>query len=77
MEPHVNLIFFSENYFLALCASDQKEELLKLFEFVDITKVSSVDYVASIFESLGRLSLESVAKKLILACKTSGKFPSV
>lgn len=60
-----------ENYFLALCASDQKEELLKLFEFVDITKVSSVDHVASIFESLGRLSLESVAKKLILACKTS------
>ncbi|KAF5199267.1 Pentatricopeptide repeat-containing protein [Thalictrum thalictroides] len=60
----------AENYLLALCETD-REELLQLLEVVDITKLSSLDYVSSIFKSIGRVSLEEVAEKFILALKTS------
>ncbi|XP_057950373.1 pentatricopeptide repeat-containing protein At4g04790, mitochondrial-like isoform X2 [Malania oleifera] len=60
-----------ENYLSALCESDRKEEILQVLEVIDITKISSVDHVACIFKSLGRLSLESFAEKFILALKAS------
>ncbi|CBI20513.3 unnamed protein product, partial [Vitis vinifera] len=62
----------TENYVLALCESGRKEELLKVLEIIDITKVSSVDYVASIFKSLGRLSLASFMEKFVSAFKACG-----
>lgn len=58
-----------ENYLLALCESDRKEEILQLFEIVDITKLSPPDSVANIFRSLGRLLLESSAEKYLMAFK--------
>lgn len=61
---------FQENYLLALCESNRTKELLQMLEIIDITKISSVDYVTSIFKFLGKLSLESFAKKFLLACKT-------
>ncbi|GAB4854927.1 hypothetical protein Ancab_023516 [Ancistrocladus abbreviatus] len=60
-----------ENYLLALCERDRKKELLKLLENVDVTEASS-DNLVSIFKSLGRLSLQSFAEKLILALKAGG-----
>ncbi|XP_050218346.1 pentatricopeptide repeat-containing protein At4g04790, mitochondrial-like isoform X2 [Mercurialis annua] len=58
-----------ENYLLALCERDRKNELLQLLEVIDITQVSSLDHMVNIFNSLGRLSLESLAKKFLLAFK--------
>ncbi|XP_021834329.1 pentatricopeptide repeat-containing protein At4g04790, mitochondrial-like isoform X3 [Prunus avium] len=58
-----------ENYLLALCESDRKEEILQLLEIMDITQFSSLDCVASIFRCLGRLLLESYAEKLLLSFK--------
>lgn len=65
-------VYIAENYVLALCESGRKEELLKVLEIIDITKVSSVDYVASIFKSLGRLSLASFMEKFVSAFKACG-----
>ncbi|KAK9269514.1 hypothetical protein L1049_001289 [Liquidambar formosana] len=59
-----------ESYLLALCDGGRTKELSQLLEIIDITKVSSVDYVASIFKSLGKQLLESFAEKFISACKT-------
>ncbi|KAJ0102362.1 hypothetical protein Patl1_04320 [Pistacia atlantica] len=61
----------TENYLLALCESKRNSEFLQLLETVDITKVSSVDHAMSIFKFLGRLVLESVAEKCLLALKIS------
>ncbi|KAL6975312.1 hypothetical protein U1Q18_024108 [Sarracenia purpurea var. burkii] len=61
---------FKENYLLALCESERKKEILQLLEIIDITKFSSLDQLASIFRSLGRLSLESFLEKFILALKS-------
>ncbi|XP_074301784.1 pentatricopeptide repeat-containing protein At4g04790, mitochondrial-like isoform X2 [Silene latifolia] len=55
-----------ENYLLALCERDRKDELLQLLDIIDITRISSVDNVATIFRSIGRLSLEAFAKMFIL-----------
>lgn len=62
----------AENYLLALCESDRKTELLQLLEIVDITKLSSPDYIANIFKSFGRLLLESFAEKFLVTFKTCG-----
>ncbi|KAH9610959.1 hypothetical protein KSS87_002499 [Heliosperma pusillum] len=58
-----------ENYLLALCERDRKDELLQLFDIIDITRISSVDNVAAIFRSIGRLSLEAFAEMFILVLK--------
>ncbi|XVE80295.1 hypothetical protein DITRI_Ditri14bG0128400 [Diplodiscus trichospermus] len=58
-----------ENYLLALCESGRKEDLMQLLEIIDVTRISSVNLVANIFQSLGRLSLESLAEKFLLAFK--------
>ncbi|XP_044465617.1 pentatricopeptide repeat-containing protein At4g21880, mitochondrial isoform X2 [Mangifera indica] len=60
-----------ENYLLALCESKRSREFLQLLETVDITKISSVDHITSIFKFLGRLVLESFAEKYLLALKIS------
>ncbi|KAF2285830.1 hypothetical protein GH714_008293 [Hevea brasiliensis] len=60
---------FAENYLLALCETEQKNELLQLLEIIDITKVSSLDHAVSIFKSLGRLMLEPLAEKFLLEFK--------
>ncbi|KAJ7948482.1 Pentatricopeptide repeat-containing protein [Quillaja saponaria] len=59
-----------ESYLLALCESNRKKELIQLLEIIDITKLSSTEYVTNIFKSLGRLLLESYAEKLLFAFKT-------
>lgn len=61
-----------ENYLVALCEKDRKRDLLPLLDVIDITKIKSQDHVASIFKSLGRLSLKSSAKKFLLSLKNSG-----
>lgn len=64
----------AENYLLALCQSDRKGEILQLLELMDITQISSLDFVASIFRCLGRLLLESYAEKFLLSFKACGMF---
>lgn len=71
-ETHV-----AENYLLALCESDRKEQILQLFDIVDITKLSPPDSVANIFRSLGRLLLESSAEKYLMAFKNCGMFINI
>ncbi|XP_065862261.1 pentatricopeptide repeat-containing protein At4g04790, mitochondrial-like isoform X2 [Euphorbia lathyris] len=56
-------------YFLALCERDRQSELLQLSEVIDITQFSSFGHVITIFKSLGRLLLESLATKFLLALK--------
>lgn len=63
---------FVENYLLALCECEQKEELLQMLKIIDITKLSSTVLAANIFKCLGRLLLHSFAEKLLVALKTSG-----
>ncbi|WCJ37205.1 Pentatricopeptide repeat (PPR) superfamily protein [Euphorbia peplus] len=58
-----------EYYFLALCERDRQLEMLELSEIVDITRFSSFEHVVTIFKSLGRLLLESLATKFLLALK--------
>ncbi|KAJ6770551.1 hypothetical protein OIU79_021241 [Salix purpurea] len=65
-DENINL---RENYLLALCESDQKNYLLQLLENVDITILSSLGNLVSIFKSLGRLSLESYVEKFLLVLK--------
>jgi hypothetical protein len=43
-----------------------------VLEIIDIKKLSSVDSVAKIFQTLGKLLLEPVAEKLLLDFRTSG-----
>lgn len=72
MESLQNPVDDVENYLLALCESERKEELEQLLKIIDITELSSVECVASIFKSLGKLSLESLAEMLLLELKTRG-----
>uniref|UniRef100_A0A7N0UIU4 Pentatricopeptide repeat-containing protein n=1 Tax=Kalanchoe fedtschenkoi TaxID=63787 RepID=A0A7N0UIU4_KALFE len=59
-----------ENYLAALVDRDRKKELISLLEVIDVTKVKLMNLI-NIFNSLGRLSLESLAEKLIEACKAA------
>ncbi|KAJ8542936.1 hypothetical protein K7X08_005459 [Anisodus acutangulus] len=56
---------FQENYLLALCERDRVKDFVRLLRTVDITKISSTDCVTSIFKFLGKLQLESFAKKFL------------
>ncbi|CAH2078331.1 unnamed protein product [Thlaspi arvense] len=62
----ISLPILQEYYLAALCEKDRTEDLLKLLENVDITKISSPDVLKSIFGYLGESLLESVAMKLFL-----------
>ncbi|KAK4355281.1 hypothetical protein RND71_024252 [Anisodus tanguticus] len=55
----------AENYLLALCERDRVKDFVRLLRTVDITKISSTDCVTSIFKFLGKLQLESFAKKFL------------
>ncbi|XP_057748974.1 pentatricopeptide repeat-containing protein At4g04790, mitochondrial-like isoform X2 [Arachis stenosperma] len=55
-----------ENYLLALCESDLKTQITDALKNIDITMLSSAKSIASVFQSLGRLQLESLAKNLLL-----------
>ncbi|CAN0899912.1 Pentatricopeptide repeat-containing protein At4g04790, mitochondrial [Linum grandiflorum] len=59
-----------ENYLLALCESNRKNDILPLLDVIDIAKIQSMEHMASIFGAFGRLSLESLAMKFLLALKT-------
>ncbi|KAL0320763.1 UNVERIFIED_CONTAM: Pentatricopeptide repeat-containing protein, mitochondrial [Sesamum radiatum] len=50
---------------------DRKQEFLMLLETLDITKVTSVASLESIFRSLGKFSLEPYAEKFLLVLKRS------
>ena len=63
----------AENYLLALCEKNRKKEVLQVLEIIDITRVSSL-FIAGIFQSLGRLSLEASAEKFLLILKECGMF---
>lgn len=45
---------------------------MQLLEVIDITRISSVNVVANIFESLGRLSFDSFAEKFLWTLKYNG-----
>lgn len=64
--------FLAESYLLAFSENDWKEGLLQLLEIIDITKLPSTESIASIFKSLGRLSLDSLAEKILSAFKICG-----
>lgn len=55
-----------ESYLLALCESDRKTQIVDVLKHIDITKLSSAESIANIFQSLGRLLLESLAENLLL-----------
>ncbi|KAI3820542.1 hypothetical protein L1987_08090 [Smallanthus sonchifolius] len=57
---------FNESYLVALCEADRQEEVSILLETINIKKVSSKENMEWIFKSLGKLLLESHAKKFIL-----------
>ncbi|XP_026451814.1 pentatricopeptide repeat-containing protein At4g04790, mitochondrial-like [Papaver somniferum] len=57
----------TESYLLALCERDRDEELVKLLSVIDVTKVSSQDYLSNIFESLGKRKLKNFAEKFIFS----------
>ncbi|XP_010439409.1 PREDICTED: pentatricopeptide repeat-containing protein At4g21880, mitochondrial [Camelina sativa] len=69
----LSLSTLQEYYLVALCEKDSKENLQKLLEIVDITKVSSPEALESIFEYLGKLVSESVAMKLLWDLRDCGK----
>ncbi|KAG5033051.1 hypothetical protein JHK85_017033 [Glycine max] len=51
---------------MALCESDRKMQILDVVKNIDVTKLSSAKSIADIFQSLGRLHLESIADDLLL-----------
>ncbi|XP_040931996.1 pentatricopeptide repeat-containing protein At4g04790, mitochondrial isoform X2 [Gossypium hirsutum] len=59
-----------KNYLLALCESGRKD-IMQLLEVIDITRISSVNVAANIFESLGRLSFDSFAEKFLWTLKNN------
>ncbi|XP_010448975.1 PREDICTED: pentatricopeptide repeat-containing protein At4g21880, mitochondrial-like [Camelina sativa] len=69
----LSLSTLQEYYLVALCEKDSKENLQKLLEIVDITKVSSPESLKSIFGYLGKLVSESVAVKLLWDLRDCGK----
>ncbi|RHN44094.1 putative pentatricopeptide [Medicago truncatula] len=54
-----------ENYFLALCESDRKEQISDVSKNTNITEFASKS-ISNILKSLGRLQLKSEAEKLLL-----------
>ncbi|KAL8510528.1 hypothetical protein ACS0TY_017375 [Phlomoides rotata] len=60
-----------ESLLLALCESDRKEEFLLLLETLDITKVTSVAFLESIFRALGKFFLEPYTERFLLVLKGS------
>ncbi|KAG7541961.1 hypothetical protein ISN45_Aa07g020020 [Arabidopsis thaliana x Arabidopsis arenosa] len=68
-----SLSVLQEYYIIALCEKDRKENLQRLLEIVDITKVSSPRLSTNIFGYLGRSLLESMAMKFLRELQMCGK----
>lgn len=66
--------YLAEGLLLALFESNRKEELLKLLETFDISKVTSDAVSNRIFKGLGKFLLESYAERYLLVLKGSGKY---
>ncbi|KAL0311054.1 UNVERIFIED_CONTAM: Pentatricopeptide repeat-containing protein, mitochondrial [Sesamum angustifolium] len=64
--------YLRECLLVALAEGDRNQEFLMLLETLDITKVTSVASLESIFRSLGKLSLEPYAERFLLVMKRSG-----
>lgn len=71
-----NVVHVAENYLLALCEEDRVKGFVRLLHTVDITKISSMNCVTNIFKFLGKLQLESFAKKFLQELVTIGKLVS-
>lgn len=67
-------IYLAEGLLLALFESNRKEEVLKLLETFDISKVTSDAVSKQIFKGLGKFLLESYAERYLLMLKGSGKY---
>ncbi|KAL0362267.1 UNVERIFIED_CONTAM: Pentatricopeptide repeat-containing protein, mitochondrial [Sesamum calycinum] len=63
--------YLRECLLVALAEGDRNQEFLMLLETLDITKVTSVASLESIFRSLGKLSLEPYAERFLLVMKRS------
>jgi len=57
---------------MALCESDRKTQLLDVVKNIDIIKLLSAGSIENIFQSLGRLQLESIAKDILLDLRARG-----
>lgn len=71
-ETELNSILVAESYLMALCESDRKMQILDVVKNIDVTKLSSAKSIADIFQSLGRLHLESIADDLLLDLRACG-----
>jgi len=60
------------SYLMALCESDRKMQLLDVVKNIDIIKLLSAESIENIFQSLGRLQLESVAEDILLDLRARG-----
>ncbi|XP_039132079.1 pentatricopeptide repeat-containing protein At4g04790, mitochondrial-like [Dioscorea cayenensis subsp. rotundata] len=60
-----------KNYLLAFGENDRKAEFLQLLKVLDIRKISSPKYIASIFKFLGRWKLDNFSEKFIFALKAA------
>lgn len=72
-----NLAVFNlvaENYLLALCESDRKTQILDVLKNIDMTKLTSAKCISNIFQSMGRLALESDADNLLLDLRACGMY---
>ncbi|KAG2249036.1 hypothetical protein Bca52824_088664 [Brassica carinata] len=75
--PTMRCFLDPKYHLVALCEKDRKENLQKVLEIVDITKVSSAEVLKSVFEYLGKSLLESVAMKLLWQLRDSGEVEAV
>lgn len=66
------ICFIAENYLLAFGENDRKAEFFQLLKVLDIRKISSPKYIASIFKFLGRWKLDNFSEKFIFALKAAG-----
>ncbi|KAI5387527.1 hypothetical protein KIW84_073580 [Lathyrus oleraceus] len=66
VEDSRNTTSLRENYLLALCESDRKTQILDVLKNIDMTKLTSAKCISNIFQSMGRLALESDADNLLL-----------
>lgn len=66
----------AENYLLGLCEGGREKELSQLFDITDIMKFASMNTVAAMFKSLGKLQMEAFVEKFLVFFKARGKFMS-
>ncbi|XP_019087796.1 PREDICTED: pentatricopeptide repeat-containing protein At4g21880, mitochondrial isoform X1 [Camelina sativa] len=72
-ESKTSSSILQENYLVALFEKERKENLRRLFEIIDITKVSSPHLLTKISGYLGSSLLESIAIKFFRELRKCGK----